>query len=112
MIPSVSEVQQLLPSIIQAIQEEDSNAAAAAAVVTGQRASEEEPISAATAAAAAAPATFVPSPTVAQPPLPIIPEQKRIDKDECRLNLLEHIEKMQNEVDALLGKTEVHLNAK
>ena len=53
----------------------------------------------------------MPSPTVAQPPLPIIPEQKRIDKDECRLNLLEHIEKMQNEVDALLGKTEVHLNA-
>ena len=52
-----------------------------------------------------------PSPTVAQTPLPIIPEQKRIDKDECRLNLLEHIEKMQNEVDSLLGKVEVNLRA-
>ena len=58
---------------------------------------------------------FVPSPppppTVARTPLPIIPEQKRIDKDECRLNLLEHIEKMQNEVDSLLGKVEVNLSA-
>ena len=51
------------------------------------------------------------APALAQAPLPIIPEQKRIDKDECRLNLLEHIEKMQNEVDSLLGKVEVNLSA-
>ena len=105
MIPSVSEVQQLLPSIIQAIQQEDGQVATAA-VDTGQPPPSQplEPPMPETSA-------FVPSPTVARTPLPIIPEQKRIDKDECRLNLLEHIEKMQNEVDTLLGKVEVNLSA-
>ena len=110
MIPSVSEVQQLLPSIIQAIQQEDGDAVPTAAVVTGQPTTpqplEQQMQMPATSAFAPSP-----SPTVAQTPLPIIPEQKRIDKDECRLNLLEHIEKMQNEVDSLLGKVEVNLRA-
>ena len=105
LIPSVSEVQQLLPSIIQAIQQEDGDVPTAA-VVTGQPTTP-QPLEEQMPATSA----FAPSPTVAQTPLPIIPEQKRIDKDECRLNLLEHIEKMQNEVDSLLGKVEVNLRA-
>ena len=103
MIPSVSEVEQLLPSIIQSFQQEDVDVPTAA-VVTGPPSAPqplEEPMAPASAFA----------PALAQAPLPIIPDQKRIDKDECRLNLLEHIEKMQNEVDSLLGKVEVNLSA-
>merc|ERR1719412_3322360 len=111
MIPSVSEVQQLLPSIIQAIQQEDGDAVPTAAVVTGQPTTPQPLEQQMQMPATSAFAPPSPSPTVAQTPLPIIPEQKRIDKDECRLNLLEHIEKMQNEVDSLLGKVEVNLRA-
>jgi hypothetical protein len=109
MIPSVSEVEQLLPSLIQAMQEEDSNAAAAAAVQHLQQQQQQQhhhhhlqhhrP-----------PSLQPPPPQMPLPRLPpIIPEQKRIDKDECRLNLLEHIEKTQSEVDSMLDKVEGHL---
>ena len=103
MIPSVSEVEQLLPSIIQAMVEENSNQQQQHPVGDG---------SAGVVVSAPVGGDVVAAAPPPPPPLqpPIIPEQKRIDKDESRLNLLEHIEKMQDQVESLLGKAEGHLS--
>ncbi len=89
MIPSVSEVQRLLPSIIQASLQDQLSGA-------------EQIISPGGGGAAAAAA--------ATQPQVIIPEQKRLDRDECRLHLLEHIGRVQAEVTSLLDSVEEHLS--
>lgn len=104
MIPSVSEVEQLLPSIIQASLEAqmggatetngDGGAAAAAALQS----------------LAGGPSVSVPLsvPPQAQKPV-FIPEQKRIDRDESRLNLLDHVERVQNDLDRIFDQVEAQL---
>ncbi|QQP35219.1 PHD finger protein 20like, partial [Caligus rogercresseyi] len=73
MIPSVSEVEELLPSIIQGLPTEEFE--------------EEQPV-----------------------PLPnIIPEPKRIDKDESRCNLIQHIDDVQCELEERLNLLEENL---
>jgi hypothetical protein len=64
-IPSVSEVERLLPSIIQEME--------------GSK-----------------PASPAHNPNSSM----ILPEPKRLDRDECRLNLLQHIESVQSEIEA------------
>jgi hypothetical protein len=84
LIPSVSEVEQLLPIVIQASLEE-------AAGHLGQIGDDA--------------ATGKPSPADQL----FVPEQKRIDKDECRMFLLDHIEEMQREVSATLDRVDERL---
>lgn len=65
-IPSVYEVERLLPSVLQAME------------------ATKDPT--------------VPKPSTSKAAV-IIPEPKRLDRDECRLNLLTHIESVQNEIE-------------
>ncbi|XP_040573433.1 uncharacterized protein [Lepeophtheirus salmonis] len=82
MIPSVSEVQQLLPSIIEA-----------EGLLTGSQGVD-----------------FVTDPPTPTPIMPtIIPEPKRIDKDESRINLIQHIDDVQCEVEERLNLLEENL---
>ena len=81
MIPSVSEVERLLPSIIQASLVE--------------HLTEEQ---------GAVPK--VPNSSSASNTPPIVPEQKRIDKDECRQNLFDHIHNVQQLVNLMLDNVE------
>lgn len=82
MIPTVSEVERLLPSIIQE-----------SLVANGDLLS-------------SPPVQPVPAALPPPPPPPIIPEQKRIDKDDCRMNLLSHIEYLQTKVTGILDHVE------
>ena len=77
-IPSVSEVERLLPSVIQEIESGKDSAASS------------PPTSVAATAAA----------TAGGKPMTngIFPEPKRLDRDECRLNLLQHIDNVQSEI--------------
>jgi hypothetical protein len=85
-IPSVSEVERLLPSVIQASLEcmdgESSKACTSSSSV------------------------------VARPSAPhvIIPEPKRLNKDECRLNLLQHIDTVQAEIEKRFTAVETALS--
>eukprot|EP00095_Tigriopus_kingsejongensis_P002905 snap_masked-scaffold336_size202805-processed-gene-0.11 protein:Tk02905 transcript:snap_masked-scaffold336_size202805-processed-gene-0.11-mRNA-1 annotation:"phd finger protein 20-like isoform x2" len=102
LIPSVSEVQRLLPSIIQAtlaaqldggVGDDHSNPGGTAFDCLG-------------GVPPVVPATVPPAPL----PNPIyFPQQKRIDRDESRANLLDHIEQMQNDLSEVLDKVEEHL---
>ena len=74
LLPSVSEMQRMLPDVIKDI--------------SGSLSSVSSP-----------PATFPPVPN-------IIPEPKRLDREECRLNLLDHIEALQKHVEDRLEDVE------
>ena len=74
LLPSVSEMQRMLPDVIKDI--------------SGSLSSVSSP-----------PATFPPAPN-------IIPEPKRLDREECRLNLLDHIEALQKHVEDRLEDVE------
>ena len=75
-IPSVSEVERLLPGVIQEIESGKDSAASS------------PPTS-------VAPMTNGKGPSTSSS---IIPMPKRLDRDECRLNLLQHIDTVQNEI--------------
>ena len=75
-IPSVSEVERLLPGVIQEIESGKDSAASS------------PPTS-------VAPLTNGKGPSTSSS---IIPMPKRLDRDECRLNLLQHIDSVQNEI--------------
>jgi hypothetical protein len=81
LFPTVSEVAQLLPSVIKAM---------GSAAGSGH----ESPIS------------ILPPP----PPRVIIQEPKRLDRDECRLNLLDHIANVQAEFEIRLESIETSFN--
>ena len=76
MIPSLSEVQRLLPGLMNSLQQEEGNQGHQQVV----------------------------APPAAAPP--IIIEPKRIDKDECRMNLLHHIDAVQTEFGNRLDEIE------
>ena len=73
-IPSVSEVERLLPSVIQEIE------------------------SGKDSAASSPPTSVAPMTNGNANSSSIIPEPKRLDRDECRLNLLQHIDNVQSEI--------------
>ena len=77
MIPSLSEVERLLPSVLQAMDDGgiDGN--------TKQNSSSSSSLPKASTSKAAV----------------IIPEPKRLNRDECRLNLLQHIQSVQSEIE-------------
>ena len=78
LLPSVSEMQRMLPEVIKDI--------------SGSLSSQ--------------PSSF-PSQNILPPPPPnIIPEPKRLDREECRLNLLDHIEALQKHVEDKLEAVE------
>lgn len=82
LIPTFSEVAQLLPSVLEAMGSAEDGAA-------------ESDL----------------SPTLEEAAIPpqsrnVILEPKRLDRDECRLNLLDHISSVQNEVEARLEAIE------
>merc|ERR1711997_88019 len=79
-LPSVSELQLLLPGVIQDISQGSANHAFSQQAVRGT------------------------NPT-------LIPEPKRLDREECRLNLLNHVEELQVLVDARLEEIESRLDA-
>merc|ERR1712107_974817 len=74
-LPSVSELQLLLPGVIQDISQGSGNHAFSQQAVRGT------------------------NPT-------LIPEPKRLDREECRLNLLNHVEELQVLVEARLEEIE------
>ncbi|XP_059092645.1 uncharacterized protein LOC131887926 [Tigriopus californicus] len=112
LIPSVSEVQRLLPSIIQATLEAQ-QLDGGDGVDDGQVHQEHDHQSGSSVAAVSAFDCLgnVSSPHPHTPlPNPIyFPQQKRIDKDDSRINLLDHIEKMQNDLSEVLDKVEERL---
>ena len=77
LLPSVSEMQRLLPDVIK-------------------------DISGSLAANPSFPPTILPQPT-------IIPEPKRLDRDECRLNLILHIENLQKHIQVRLETLDTEL---
>jgi len=79
-LPSVSELQLLLPGVIQDISQGSGNHAFSQQAVRGT------------------------NPT-------LIPEPKRLDREECRLNLLNHVEELQVLVEARLEEIENRLDA-
>jgi len=79
-LPSVSELQLLLPGVIQDISQGSANHAFSQQAVRGT------------------------NPT-------LIPEPKRLDREECRLNLLNHVEELQVLVEARLEEIENRLDA-
>merc|ERR1711953_592933 len=81
LLPSVSEMQRLLPDVIK-------------------------DISGSLAASPAFPPTM--SPAILPPPN-IIPEPKRLDRDECRLNLILHIESLQKHIQTRLETLDTQL---
>ena len=81
LLPSVSEMQRLLPDVIK-------------------------DISGSLAASPAFPPTI--SPAILPPPT-IIPEPKRLDRDECRLNLILHIESLQKHIQTRLETLDTEL---
>merc|ERR1719242_3005012 len=81
LLPSVSEMQRLLPDVIK-------------------------DISGSLAASPAFPPTM--SPAILPPPN-IIPEPKRLDRDECRLNLILHIESLQKHIQTRLETLDTEL---
>lgn len=74
-IPSVSEVERLLPSVIQEIASSKNNSSTTS------------------------PSTSKPDEPAASNSVNFVPEPKRLDRDECRLNLLQHIESVQAEIE-------------
>ena len=76
-IPSVSEMQRLLPDVIKDI-----------------------------SGSLSANQSFTPN---ILPPPTIIPEPKRLDRDECRLNLILHIENLQKHIQNRLEKIDIEL---
>jgi len=90
-IPSMSEVERLLPSLLEGLQQNMSSSAAE--TVPPPPASNSAPM--------------IPMQTAA----PFIPEQKRIDKEESRLNLVDHIDRMQGKVESCLDHVESQLSA-
>lgn len=82
LIPTISEVAQLLPSVIEAM------------------------------GSAAGTDHDSPLPILSAPPPPrvLIQEPKRLDRDECRLNLLDHISSVQAELELRLDSIEMSLN--
>ncbi len=89
-IPSMSEVERLLPSVLKEMG--DATAPPAAASSTSDLSK---------AVVLSAPST--PAPV-------LIPEPKRLDRDECRLNLLQHIDTVQTEVMERFEAIEAALN--
>ena len=78
LLPSVSEMQRMLPDVIKDI----------------------------SGSLSSPPSTF-PSQNILPAPQPnIIPEPKRLDREECRLNLLDHIEALQKHVEDRLETVE------
>ena len=78
LLPSVSEMQRMLPDVIKDI----------------------------SGSLSSPPSTF-PSQNILPAPQPnIIPEPKRLDREECRLNLLDHIEALQKHVEDRLEDVE------
>jgi len=83
LIPTLSEVAQLLPGVLEAIGSESDTVVSTDLTSTFQ--------------------------SITQPlvgsilPRDTLFEQKRLDRDECRLNLLEHVTNLQNEVSARLS---------
>jgi hypothetical protein len=86
--PSLNEVKQLLPSVLKDI-------------------SSMEELGGAAVATAAAPLSRAPPPPVA---VNIIPEPKLINREESRLNLIGHIEHLQELLDGRLDLVEQRLN--
>lgn len=84
LIPTVSEVAQLLPSVIEAMG-------------SAEGPGHESPI------------PNLPPPPPPPPPRVFIQEPKRLDRDECRLNLLDHIGSVQTELEARLESIEASL---
>ena len=82
-LPSVSEVERLLPSVIQEIESGKDSAASS------------PPTS--VAATSTAPASMSNGGNPGNSSL-MMPEPKRLDRDECRLNLLQHIDNVQSEI--------------
>lgn len=74
-IPSVSEVERLLPSVIQEIASSKNNSSTTSPSTSNKPAES------------------------ASNSVNFVPEPKRLDRDECRLNLLQHIESVQAEID-------------
>ena len=83
-IPSVSEVEALLPSVIQEIEAVKNSLQQPPNVNGGPSAASSHNSSLLKKAASNSPAVIIP---------------KRLDRDECRLNLLQHIESVQDEID-------------
>lgn len=78
LLPSVSEIQRMLPDVIKDI----------------------------SGGLSGTPTAFSQSILTPTPPLNIIPEPKRLDRDECRQNLLDHIETLQKHVEDRLEMVE------
>lgn len=109
LIPSVSEVQRLLPSIIQATLEAQ-QLDGGDGVDEGEVHHDHHSGSNVAAVSAFDCLNTVSSPHPTPLPNPIyFPQQKRIDKDESRINLLDHIEKMQTDLSEVLDKVEERL---
>ena len=84
LIPTFSEVAQLLPSVIEAMGSSGAG---------GSGSGSESPL-----------------PILPPPRRVIIQEPKRLDRDECRLNLLDHISGVQNELEIRLDSIETSLS--
>ena len=110
MIPSLSEVQQLLPSIMSSLEQQ---------ILSEQQVPTEDTLDESSSCInqLSSEMNSIPSIEVGCRPLqqfhaqmintPVIfPETKRIDKDECRLNLLHHIDAVQSEFDQRLSLVE------
>jgi len=108
-VPSVSELERLLPSVIQEIESVKNTltptanpvssitaSTTAASVVTSSPSSHND--SASSIMVGAMVSGSSPRAAVATTS-GFIPEPKRLDRDECRLNLLHHIESVQGEIE-------------
>jgi len=100
-VPSVSELERLLPSVIEEIQSVKNAAAGTTSTssshnstsVSGSGMMGGTSVSATVAASSSSSRVALASTSG------FIPEPKRLDRDECRLNLLQHIESVQEEVE-------------
>jgi len=115
MIPSLSEVQQLLPSLMSSLEEQlfndqqqvqmDTTLEVSASAINSLSS---DVNNIASLDVANQPLQQFQTPLI--PPTPVVfPETKRIDKDECRLNLMHHIDAVQTEFENRLNLVEATL---
>merc|ERR1719412_43357 len=117
MIPSLSEVQQLLPSLMSSLEQlinDQQQTAAGNSMNDPTPCINDLPPDVGSIAIECRSLQQFPSQMVSAPSA-IFPETKRLDKDECRLNLLHHIEALQTEFDhrlTLVEKTLTEIDLK
>ena len=95
LIPSITEVERLLPGVLQAM---DDGIASGSNKVSSSPPTTSAAGGPTAAGAATTSSISVPKASTSKAAV-IIPEPKRLDRDECRLNLLQHIQSVQSEIE-------------